>query len=601
MIRAPTARGAWPLAALTGAQLLAGHPESSFHAEVAAVIFGVLRVIGLRVPWRRPLLAFAGATAFGFALAAVAILPFLELLSRSADIHQRAGTAQANHLPLKYALGAFLPDWYGRPTQTPLQLFLLARAWYGGAIALMCAAAALLIRPTRGRIATAALGAACMMVVLGIPPVFQIVTHLPIFSGGHNGRLAILALLCLALLAGWGLDDLLERPPRSAVWAAGAIFALPIAYAVLRGRTALDAAGHGLKVAWGFATPPIDEAIIHAAAVWEWALPAAAGVVLIALLARGRGNRQVIATLLIAVAFADLARAGMGYNPSIPRDVATQPDTPAIRIARAAAPMRVVATGDIPQDALPMDHGLAEPRGYDLPVERRYDRLWRRYLSPEFATQSGPYPQGIPLSLPKVDPTRLHMLNVLGTRYIMQPLSDPPLHVPGLQLAHNGPDARLYISPSAQPRAAVVSAQHVVGSGDAALDAIAAPAFDLQRTVVTEQPVAGLPSGQAAAAGSARIIPGDDPDKLNVDVDVRRPGMLVVSDAWDPGWKATVDGKDVDVQRVNYVMRGVRVGPGAHHVEFRYRPWSFTVGWIVSLVALLVLIGALVLWSRRRT
>ena len=62
------------------------------------------------MPWRRPLLAFAGASAFGLALAAVAVLPFLELLSRSADIHQRAGTAQSNHLPLKYALGAFLPD-----------------------------------------------------------------------------------------------------------------------------------------------------------------------------------------------------------------------------------------------------------------------------------------------------------------------------------------------------------------------------------------------------------------------------------------------------------------------------------------------------------
>ena len=47
------------------------------------------------------------------------------------------------------------------------------------------------------------------MVVLGVPPVFQIVTHLPIFSGGHNGRLAILALLCLALLARLGP----RRPP----------------------------------------------------------------------------------------------------------------------------------------------------------------------------------------------------------------------------------------------------------------------------------------------------------------------------------------------------------------------------------------------------
>lgn len=597
-IRRPDARGAWPLAALTGAQLLSGHPESSFHAEVAAVVFGALRVRGLGVAWRRPLRAFAGATAFGFLLAAVAVLPFLELLARSADIHQRSGTAQNNHAPLKDALGAFLPDWYGRPTQTPLRLFLLARAWYGGALALMCAAAALILRPTRGRVATALLGAGCMMVVLGVPPVFQIVTHLPIFSGGHNGRLAILALLCLALLAGWGLDDLLERPRRAAIWAAGAIFALPIAYTVLRGRTALDAVGHGLKTAWGFATPPADEAVMHAAAVWEWALPAGAGVVLIALIVLRRARRDVLVALVLLVAFLDLARAGMGYNPSIPRDVATQPDTPAIRIARAAAPYRVVATGDIPQDALPMNHGLAEPRGYDLPVERRYDRLWRRYLSPEFATQSGPYPQGIPLSLPAVDATRLRLLQVLGTRYVMQPLSDPPLHVRGLQLAHDGPDARLYLTPFAQPRAAIVGAQRVVGSGDEALDAIAAPGFDLARSAITETRIAGVPSGSAAPDGSARIIAGDDPDRLRVDVTVRRAGLLVVSDAWDPGWKATVDGHDAKVERVDYVMRGVRVAPGEHRVEFRYRPWSFTAGWIVSLAALLALLGALVVWRR---
>jgi hypothetical protein len=597
LVRRPDARGAWPLAALTGAQLLCGHPESSFHAELAAAVFGALRVRGLGVPWRRPLAAFAGASAFGLALAAVAVLPFAELLSRSADIHQRAGTAKNNAAPLHDAIGAFLPDWNGRPTQTPLRLFLLARAWYGGALALMFAAAALLIRPTRGRLVTAALGAGCMMVVLGVPPVFQVVTHVPIFSSGHNGRLAILALLCLALLAGWGLDDLLERPRRSALYAAAGIFALPIVYAVLRGRTALDAAGKGLKTAWGFATPPADEAVIHAAALWEWALPAGLGVALIAVMVRGTRRTQLLAALVVLVAFGDLARAGMGYNPAIPRAVATQPDTAAIRIARAAAPERVVATGDIPQDALPMNHDLAEPRGYDLPVELRYDRLWRRYLSPEYATQSGPYPQGIPLSLPTVDAMRL--LNVLGTRYVMQPLSDPVLKVPGLALAHAGPDARLYRSVATQPRAAVVGAQQVVGSGDGALAAIAAPGFRLERSVVTEKPIAGLPAGATAPAGSARIVAGDDPDLLRVDVVARRAGLLVVSDAWDPGWKATVEGHDAKVERVNYVMRGVRLGPGSHRVEFSYRPWSFTVGWIVSLAALLVLLGALLRWRRR--
>jgi uncharacterized membrane protein YfhO len=75
--------------------------------------------------------------------------------------------------------------------------------------------------------------------------------------------------------------------------------------------------------------------------------------------------------------------------------------------------------------------------------------------------------------------------------------------------------------------------------------------------------------------------------------------MLVVSDNWFPGWKATVDGHDADVQRVDYVMRGVRVGPGAHTVDFRYAPASWRIGWIVSLITLLGLAGAWVLGGRR--
>jgi uncharacterized membrane protein YfhO len=72
----------------------------------------------------------------------------------------------------------------------------------------------------------------------------------------------------------------------------------------------------------------------------------------------------------------------------------------------------------------------------------------------------------------------------------------------------------------------------------------------------------------------------------------KREGLLVVSDAWYPGWTATVDGKPADVERVNYVFRGVRVGPGAHRVEFAYRPLSWRIGWIVSLLAVLAIAAA---------
>ena len=329
---------------------------------------------------------------------------------------------------------------------------------------------------------------------------------------------------------------------------------------------------------------------------------AGAGLALIALAVRGRVPAGVLAGAAVALAFFDLARAGMGYNPAIDRDVAEQPDTPAIRQAHAANPARVVATGDIPQDALPMNHDLYEPRGYDLPIEKRYDRLWRTRLSPEFPSQVGPYPQNIPLSLPKVDPERLRVLGLLGTRYVMQPLSDPVLKVDGLELVHRGPDARLYRNRLEQPRAAVAERQRVVDGGEAALNAIAAPGFAIDDAVVDRG--ANRAACRSAAPGrrpGPRTSTASEPDRMDVSATAPRGGMLVVSDAWDPGWKATVDGRDAKVERVDYVMRGVKLEPGRHHVVLSYEPWSWRVGWIVSLVALLALAAmVLVAWKRER-
>ena len=82
----------------------------------------------------------------------------------------------------------------------------------------------------------------------------------------------------------------------------------------------------------------------------------------------------------------------------------------------------------------------------------------------------------------------------------------------------------------------------------------------------------------------------------------RRPGLLVLSDLEYPGWKAEVDGEEADIERVDYLMRGVRVPAGESTVTFSYRPLSFTVGWVVSLLALagVVTTGALGWRGRRR-
>ena len=342
----PGRRTAAVLAAVVGVQFLCGHPESSFHALLATTAFYVWRAWG--GDRRRAALAFAGSLAAGAALAALVLLPFAELLWNSADLRQRAGQSVESHLHAKYGLGIFLPHQYGRPTQTPIDLFLLARAFYAGALPVMLAAVALILAPSRGRVAIAAAGAVCLAIVLGVPPIFDLVTAVPPFSSGHNTRLVVLYVLALAMLAGWGLDDLLAgrgapARRRTALWVAAGLFLLPVAYTAVRGRTSLDALPDALRVAWGFAdapalTEPGAREVIRGAGVLVWVGVGAAALAVVAVALRARGRAALLAGVAVAVLAADLARAGVGYNPAIDRDVATRPATPAIQLLRRRRP-----------------------------------------------------------------------------------------------------------------------------------------------------------------------------------------------------------------------------------------------------------------------
>jgi len=67
---------------------------------------------------------------------------------------------------------------------------------------------------------------------------------------------------------------------------------------------------------------------------------------------------------------------------------------------------------------------------------------------------------------------------------------------------------------------------------------------------------------------------------------------LFLSDAYYPGWQATVDGKAEHIIRANDLFRAVAIPAGNHQVEFAYQPASFRWGMIISLlsaVALLVI------------
>ncbi len=75
-------------------------------------------------------------------------------------------------------------------------------------------------------------------------------------------------------------------------------------------------------------------------------------------------------------------------------------------------------------------------------------------------------------------------------------------------------------------------------------------------------------------------------------ITMRRPGVVVLSASFDPGWTATIDGHARPVQMVAPALVGARVPAGVHRVLFRYvglsdYAWLFALS-AVALAALLV-------------
>jgi hypothetical protein len=613
VVRRPGPLPAAGLAVVVALQFFGGHPESSFHVVAAALLFFVLRLAvrrreagaaGEPRPRGAPLAAFAGGLAGGALLAGVALVPLAELILHSAELEERTA-ANPDKISARFLAMAFLPDYWGRPTQTSLYTFVNLRGFYAGALPLMLAVAAPILRPSLERIGVALFGLGALTVVVGVPPVHQIVNALPGFSTTHNGRLTIYYLLAVALLSAYALNDLVAPDAvRRRSWVmriALALLCLPLAWLAV-GRPGPGDVLPALETAWAFAHPDPEEDVIRLASLIVWLTFAGAAVLLLTARTRGRMGPRVFGALAVALVVADLFRIGMGINPAIEEEHASSslPTTGAIEYLQSRRPARFVgasgsAYGSLPplEPNLAMDFGLYDARGYDYPTEQRYSRLWKRAVYPE---------EGFVISQIQapVNERSLRAFSLLSVADILASRDAERLRAPGLRLAYDGPDARVYANERALPRTFLVSGGRVAYGEDAALDSVLDADFDGRRFAVLEKPIGGLGRGGGpGAAGRARIVEYGR-ERVVIEATAARRALLVLTDVHYPGWKATVNGHEVPIQRVNYLMRGIPLYPGPARVEFTYEPASWRIGWILSLAGLLLLVAVLAVSTASR-
>lgn len=160
------------------------------------------------------------------------------------------------------------------------------------------------------------------------------------------------------------------------------------------------------------------------------------------------------------------------------------------------------------------------------------------------------------------------------------------------------PEYYVYENPSALPRAFVVPRSRVVADRGEQLRLLG----DLDpRQVVLLEKEAGIAEG----GEPFRAVPytSFEPNEIVLRVSVARPAYLVLSEIWYPGWKARDNGREREVLRVDYLLRGIHLDPGDHEVVFRFEPKSYAVGrGVTAAGAIACFLAIAIVWraGRRR-
>lgn len=186
-------------------------------------------------------------------------------------------------------------------------------------------------------------------------------------------------------------------------------------------------------------------------------------------------------------------------------------------------------------------------------------------------------------------------LRAANVRYIV---SGVPLDLPFLREVHRG-SALVYENVEALPRAYLVSDVRVADEPDETIELMRSASFDPARVAVLEDPL-GEPLTAAPLDGAAEIV-AYEPDRVIVETRANRRALLVLADNYYEGWTATIDGDAAPVLRANHTFRAVVVGPGEQRVVFEFRPRQLYLGFAIYLAGFTLLTAYLLYLLVRRT
>jgi hypothetical protein len=533
---------------------LAGHAQMAFIIAFACALYGLYELVVQR-HWR--VLALGALSALvAFGLAAVALLPALEMLQHTARAALSYDEASRWSLPPLGLAGAISPLVFGRGARDFWPPWDRVELGYMGLTALV------VVLHLRGfkrwplGFWLLGFGIFSLLIAFGkyTPLHHLLYNFVPGFSSLRvPARFILLANFALAMLAGYALASLPLRaahPERSGAQSKGR------QGRGLRGGVlmlALGVLGFGVFVL----LPPLA---FGRQPAWAALFLALTTLALTALLLRFKPSLLPLLLFLELFAFGgfvevDRADPNAGYKRG-----------PAVDYLLAQpGPTRIdLATTKWQPDA-PAVFGLESITGISNPLAlAHYDRY---YWSVGY--------RGSP------------QYNFLNAQFVVADKNSPPADATFVPIFNEDPDVDIYLNTNAMPRIHLIYDPIFAADPEAAFAAIHVPTFNPASQVVLESPITNY---QLPMTNLQPNIFYTDyrPGHFTIVTQTPEPAFLVLAEVWYPGWRATVGGDPVQIIRANTAFMAVQIPPGESAVTFNFTSPMLAIGAIISLLAILL-------------
>lgn len=141
----------------------------------------------------------------------------------------------------------------------------------------------------------------------------------------------------------------------------------------------------------------------------------------------------------------------------------------------------------------------------------------------------------------------------------------------------------------ALPRAVVLHRWEIVADNDKMLTRLTDPKFDPHTTLLLDADP-GIAADASAPPSTAVELVKFEPMRVSLKTSLKSPGILMLTDRFDNGWSATVDGAPAKILRANFIMRAVVLPPGDHRVVFSFSS-SADFAWFTQAIWVAIVLG----------